>query len=65
MPKGRHRRHQAARTLKRTAAGSLTPASDRTAPLCDECGRFPHADWCLADELDDMAGEDDGPGLGR
>ena len=50
MKKGRHRRFEEARSLKRSVA---------TAPQsCPECGADPedeHASWCLADsdELDE------------
>ena len=53
MKKGRHRRFEEARSLKR----SIATDSKR----CPECGAEPddeHASWCLAesDELDDILG---------
>lgn len=45
MKKGRHRRFEEARALKRN--------SELTAEPCPECGAPPgedHATWCLADE---------------
>ena len=49
MKKGRHRRFEEARALKRTNELTVEP--------CAECGAAPeaeHASWCLAteDELD-------------
>ena len=44
MKKGRHRRFEEARSLKRSTA---------TAERCPECGAEPedvHASWCLAEE---------------
>jgi hypothetical protein len=55
VKKGRHRRFEEARSLKRSVA---------TAPeRCAECGADPedeHASWCMAeaDELDDTLGAD-------
>ena len=51
MKKGRHRRFEEARALKRTNEVVIEP--------CPECGAEPeteHASWCLATEDDD---EDD------
>ncbi|MHB1503986.1 MAG: hypothetical protein ACYCTL_07540 [Acidimicrobiales bacterium] len=53
MKKGRHRRFEEARSLKRSTA----TAGHR----CPECGAEPedrHASWCLAedDELDELLG---------
>ena len=45
MKKGRHRRFEEARTLKRSTELKAEP--------CPECGAAPgdeHASWCLADE---------------
>ncbi len=45
MKKGRHRRFEEARVLKRTNELSVEP--------CPECGASPeaeHASWCLATE---------------
>lgn len=49
MRKGRHRRHRDARDLKR---GVLVNAKPSTPPEpCDECQRWPHAEWCRAEEF--------------
>jgi hypothetical protein len=48
MRKGRHRRHQDARELKRAV-----PAQESTPEPCDECQRWPHASWCMVEEDDD------------
>lgn len=54
MRKGRHRRHEAARQLKRgmpvRSESSPTPVEP-----CVECQRLPHAEWCMAEaELDEV-----------
>ena len=54
VKKGRHRRFEEARSLKRSVAISPEP--------CAECGADPedeHASWCMADTLsaDDVARE--------
>lgn len=59
MKKGRHRRFEEARSLKR----SVATASRR----CPECGAEPddeHASWCLAEdeELDEILGAAEGGG---
>ena len=54
MKKGRHRRFEEARALKRTNEALVEP--------CPECGAVPdgpHASWCLATE-DDEFGEEEG-----
>ena len=54
MKKGRHRRFEEARALKRTNEVLVEP--------CAECGaapESPHASWCLATE-DDEFGEEEG-----
>ena len=48
MKKGRHRRFEEARALKRTSEVAVEP--------CPECGADPeddHATWCLAGEDDE------------
>lgn len=53
MKKGRHRRFEEARALKRLSEVSSEP--------CPECGADPeddHASWCLATEPDE-SGDDD------
>ena len=55
MKKGRHRRFEEARALKRSIDVAPEP--------CAECGAMPgadHASWCLATE--DAEQEDDGWG---
>jgi hypothetical protein len=54
VKKGRHRRFEEARSLKRSVATAPEP--------CAECGADPedeHASWCMADTLsaDDVARE--------
>ena len=54
MKKGRHRRFEEARALKRS--------NEVTVERCPECGARPdddHASWCLWEEDDD---EDEGEG---
>lgn len=56
MKKGRHRRFQEARDLKR--------AVETVAEPCPECGAEPgkeHASWCLAMEDEELEDEDDQP----
>jgi hypothetical protein len=50
VKKGRHRRFEEARALKRSTEISVEP--------CPECGADPeddHASWCLAGEDDEAA----------
>ncbi|HZT67669.1 MAG TPA: hypothetical protein VFA11_17910 [Acidimicrobiales bacterium] len=50
MKKGRHRRFEEARALKRSNEAAVEP--------CPECGADPedeHASWCLAGEEEDEA----------
>ncbi len=57
MKKGRHRRFEEARALKRTVEVVVEP--------CAECGAAPdaeHASWCLATE--DLESDRDGDGEG-
>lgn len=64
MKKGRHRRFEEARALKRTTEPRVEP--------CPECGAIPgdeHASWCLYEEAEDdgdtvdgEAGDDEGNG---
>ena len=57
MKKGRHRRHQQAREIKQ---GGLVDV-ERDTVACDECSRYPHAEWCMAEEdLDDEDLYDEG-----
>lgn len=55
MKKGRHRRFEEARLLKRSTEVVVEP--------CAECGAGPdedHASWCLATEdVDDLPADDD------
>lgn len=51
MKKGRHRRFEEARSLKRAAEVMVQP--------CPECGADPeddHASWCLAEEDEEEEG---------
>ena len=53
MKKGRHRRFEEARALKRSNEVTVEP--------CPECGADPeddHASWCLATQEDDDEYED-------
>jgi hypothetical protein len=57
VKKGRHRRFEEARSLKR----AREPVEKR----CPECGAGPedeHASWCLAEELEDEEGDASVPG---
>lgn len=63
MKKGRHRRFEEARALKRSTEPRVEP--------CPECGAVPgdeHASWCLYEADDEFEpgepGEDDGDGDG-
>jgi hypothetical protein len=56
VKKGRHRRFEEARALKRSSETDLDAILDaRDAEPCPECGAQPghdHASWCLAEEAD-------------
>jgi len=55
VKKGRHRRFEEARALKRSTEPRVEP--------CPECGAMPgdeHASWCLHDEVDEDGGGDEG-----
>ena len=57
MKKGRHRRFEEARDLKRAVKTAETEVEP-----CAECGAEPgteHASWCLAMEDDEYEGEDE------
>ncbi len=57
VKKGRHRRFEEARDLKRAVSTEET-----TGEPCPECGAEPgkeHASWCLATEDDDFDDEDE------
>jgi hypothetical protein len=63
VKKGRHRRFEEARALKRTTEPRVEP--------CPECGAAPgdeHASWCLYEETEDedmeAGDDDDGAGAG-
>ncbi len=54
MKKGRHRRFEEARDLKR----AVSTDEESTGEPCPECGAEPgkeHASWCLATEDDDYS----------
>jgi len=57
VKKGRHRRFEEARALKRSNDLDLTAIFDPAdAEPCPECGTEPgddHAAWCMADSADD------------
>jgi hypothetical protein len=57
VKKGRHRRFEEARALKRSSDLDLAAIFDSAdAEPCPECGAEPgtdHASWCLAEEDDD------------
>ncbi|MDQ3979889.1 MAG: hypothetical protein M3314_10085 [Actinomycetota bacterium] len=58
MKKGRHRRFEEARALKRSTEGIVEP--------CPECGAAPdddHASWCLFEEEDEE--DEGGPAFGE
>jgi hypothetical protein len=58
VKKGRHRRFEEARDLKRAVK---TEGSDEVEP-CPECGAEPgkeHASWCLATEEDEYDDDDE------
>jgi hypothetical protein len=62
VKKGRHRRFEEARALKRSTEPRVEP--------CPECGAMPddeHASWCLYEEADDdgIEGDGEGPGEGN
>ncbi|MCL4449123.1 MAG: hypothetical protein M1483_00825 [Actinobacteria bacterium] len=54
MKKGRHRRFEEARSLKRSIqlspAQLFTPKSAKRCPECNAVSGATHASWCLADE---------------
>ena len=58
VKKGRHRRFEEARALKRSTEPRVEP--------CPECGAMPddeHASWCLYEEAEEdgeLEGDDDG-----
>lgn len=56
MKKGRHRRFEEARALKRSNEGDIDAILDaRDAEPCPECDAPPghdHASWCLYEESD-------------
>lgn len=57
MKKGRHRRFEEARALKRSNDLDITKILDSSDPEpCPECGSEPgaeHASWCLFDEAEE------------
>jgi hypothetical protein len=63
VKKGRHRRYEEARSLKRSSEPSLNDLIDRAdEQSCPECGADPghdHASWCLV-EIEPAATEPDG-----
>ncbi len=64
MKKGRHRRFEEARNLKRSWDGeSIDVVSEEnvvSTAECDECGAAlgtPHASWCLAEDIEEATDE--------
>ncbi|MCC5950491.1 MAG: hypothetical protein JJU45_00195 [Acidimicrobiia bacterium] len=60
MKKGRHRRFEEARALKRTTIDLEELLAEPRSEPCPECGAEPdadHASWCLYEEADEF--EDD------
>jgi len=60
VKKGRHRRFEEARALKRTSDNLDSYFGPEQTEPCAECGAVPgadHASWCLAGQADD--GDDD------
>jgi hypothetical protein len=57
VKKGRHRRFEEARALKRSSDLDITAIFDRTdTEPCPECGSEPgaeHASWCMADDAEE------------
>jgi hypothetical protein len=56
VKKGRHRRFEEARALKRSNENLDELLDKADAEPCVECGALPghdHASWCLADQADD------------
>jgi len=57
VKKGRHRRFEEARALKRSSDLAITEIFERTdTEPCPECGADPgdeHATWCMHDADDD------------
>lgn len=52
MKKGRHRRFEEARALKRSNEGDIEDIFGNAPRRCDECGADPgdpHASWCMAE----------------
>lgn len=53
MKKGRHRRFEEARALKRTNEGDIEAIFGDVPRDCDECGAEPgdpHASWCMSEQ---------------
>lgn len=59
MKKGRHRRFEEARALKRTGDLDINAIFERTrTEPCPECGSEPgdeHATWCMFEQDDEAA----------
>ncbi|HXH59687.1 hypothetical protein [Iamia sp.] len=62
MKKGRHRRFEEARALKRTTEPSYEEIAERASEqACPECGAGPghdHASWCLVPEAPAVEAEE-------
>lgn len=63
VKKGRHRRYEEARAVKRTSTElQLDDVGFKTVEPCPECGSEPgleHASWCMHDALADEDDEED------
>jgi hypothetical protein len=62
VKKGRHRRFEEARALKRMNDDLDAILDQKDAEPCVECGALPgadHASWCLADQADDDDEDDE------
>lgn len=62
MKKGRHRRYEEARALKRTSDG-FDDFLDPSDEPCIECGGLPgeHKSWCELADTSTVAADDDDP----
>jgi hypothetical protein len=63
VKKGRHRRFEEARALKRTTDDLDALLDKRDAEPCPECHALPghdHASWCMADQGEDDLDDGDG-----
>jgi hypothetical protein len=63
VKKGRHRRYEEARSLKRSSEPTFNDLIDRadeqSCPECDAGPGHDHASWCLAEAAQQEKGPDD------